>query len=111
MDIDNDPSGLIGSEESRFDTGIDQTPLSGPVVAHGAVAVDVPAFHPVRPVHLGMHCRQRPVDVVTAYQHRVFSVALRLLRNRTESEEVAQEVFLRVYRTVTAFRGDAKLST
>src|SRR5438445_8102755 len=63
MDIDNDPSGLIGSEASRFDTGIDQTPLSGPVVAHGAVAVDVPAFHPVRPVHLGMHCRQRPVDV------------------------------------------------
>src|SRR2546422_1032981 len=63
MDIDNDPSGLIDSEASRFDTGIDQTPLSGPVVAHGAGAVDVPAFHPVRPVHLGMHCRQRPVDV------------------------------------------------
>src|SRR3989442_318440 len=63
MDIDNDPSGLIGSEASRFDTGIDQTLLSGPVVPHGAVAVDVPAFHPVRPVHLGMHCRQRPVDV------------------------------------------------
>src|SRR5439155_1227867 len=99
MDIDNDPSGLIGSEASRFDTGIDQTPLSGPVVAHGAVAVDVPAFHPVRPVHLGMHCRQRPVDVA-----RIEGV----VRVR---EEVAQEVFLRVYRTVAAFRGDAKLST
>jgi len=50
-------------------------------------------------------------ELVTAYQHRVFSVALRMLRNRTEAEEVAQEVFLRVYRTVAAFRGDAKLST
>src|SRR2546427_9045370 len=46
MDIDNHPSGLTDSEASRFDTGIDQTPLSGPVVAHGAVAVDVPAFIP-----------------------------------------------------------------
>src|SRR5437667_12879951 len=50
-------------------------------------------------------------ELVIAYQHRVFSVALRMLRNRTEAEEVAQEVFLRVYRTVAAFRGDAKLST
>src|SRR3989475_11038776 len=63
MDIDNDPSGLIDSEASRFDTGIDQTPLSGPVVAHGPVAGDVPALHPVRPVHLGVPCRPRPVDV------------------------------------------------
>jgi len=50
-------------------------------------------------------------DLVIAYQHRVFSVALRMLGSRAEAEELAQEVFLRVHRAVAEFRGDAKLST
>jgi len=48
---------------------------------------------------------------VIAYQHRVFGVALRMLRNRSEAEEIAQEVFLRVHGAVEDFRGEAKLST
>lgn len=50
-------------------------------------------------------------ELVIAYQHRVFGVALRMLRNRAEAEEVAQEVFLRVHRALDDFRGEAKLST
>ncbi len=50
-------------------------------------------------------------DLVTAYQHRVFAVAYRMLGNRAEAEEAAQEVFLRAYRALGAFRGDARLST
>src|SRR5438128_2115307 len=50
-------------------------------------------------------------DLVIAYQHRVFGVALRLLGNRAEAEELAQEVFLRVHRAIGEFRGEAKLST
>jgi RNA polymerase sigma-70 factor, ECF subfamily len=50
-------------------------------------------------------------ELVTAYQHRVFGVALRMLGTRAEAEDIAQEVFLRVHRSVAAFRGDAKLST
>src|SRR5205823_13123290 len=50
-------------------------------------------------------------DLVIAYQHRVFGVALRMLRNRSEAEEIAQEVFLRVHGAVEDFRGEAKLST
>ena len=49
--------------------------------------------------------------LVLAYQHRVFSIALRMLADRGEAEEVAQEVFLRVHRSVRDFRGEAKLST
>lgn len=49
--------------------------------------------------------------LVIAHQHRVFGVALRMLRNRAEAEEVAQEVFLRVHRAIDDFRGEAKLST
>ena len=50
-------------------------------------------------------------ELVIANQHRVFGVALRMLRNRAEAEEVAQEVFLRVHRALDDFRGEAKLST
>ncbi len=50
-------------------------------------------------------------DLVIAYQHRVFGVALRMLGNRAEAEELAQEVFLRVHRAIGEFRGEAKLST
>jgi len=50
-------------------------------------------------------------DLVRAYQHRVFAVALRMLGSRAEAEEVAQEVFLRVHRAIADFRGEAKLST
>ena len=50
-------------------------------------------------------------ELVIAYQHRVFGVALRMLGSRAEAEEIAQEVFLRAYRAVADFRGDARLGT
>lgn len=50
-------------------------------------------------------------DFVSAYQHRVFAVAYRMLGNYAEAEEAAQEVFLRVYRSIGEFRGEAQLST
>lgn len=45
------------------------------------------------------------------YQHRVFGVALRMLGNRAEAEEIAQETFLRAHRALGAFRGEARLGT
>ena len=50
-------------------------------------------------------------ELVMTYQHRVFGVALRMLGNRAEAEEVAQEAFVRAHRALGDFRGDAKLST
>jgi len=50
-------------------------------------------------------------EMVRTYQHRVFGVALRMLGNTGEAEEVAQEAFLRAHRSLSEFRGDAKLST
>lgn len=50
-------------------------------------------------------------ELVIAYQHRVFGVALRMLGNRPEAEEIAQETFLRAHRALPEFRGDARLHT
>ena len=50
-------------------------------------------------------------ELVIAYQHRVFGVALRMLGNRAEAEEIAQETFLRAHRALPEFRGEARLGT
>ena len=44
------------------------------------------------------------------YKRRVFGMAHRIV-GASDSEEVAQEVFVRVFRGLAAFRGDAALST
>ena len=49
--------------------------------------------------------------LVHAFQHRVFGISLRMLGDQSEAEEVAQEVFLRVYRSIREFRGESRLST
>lgn len=50
-------------------------------------------------------------ELVTAYQHRIFGVALRILGSRAEAEDVAQETFLRAHRALGEFRGEARLGT
>lgn len=50
-------------------------------------------------------------ELVIAYQHRVYGVAVRMLGNAAEAQEVAQEAFLRAHRAIAGFRGEAKLST
>src|ERR1700730_248523 len=50
-------------------------------------------------------------QLVALHQHRVFGVALRMLGNAAEAEEIAQEAFLRAHRSLGDFRGEAKLST
>ncbi len=49
--------------------------------------------------------------LVRAYEDRVFAICLRLLGQREEARDVAQEVFVTVYRKIDRFRGDSKLST
>lgn len=49
--------------------------------------------------------------LVRAYERRVFALVLRMLGNRAEAEDVAQEVFVQVFKAIDSFRGDSKLST
>lgn len=53
-----------------------------------------------------------PFDLlVQKYQHKVYHTCFVMLRNREDAEDVAQEVFLEVHRSIDRFRGEASLST
>lgn len=49
--------------------------------------------------------------LVVLYTERVFAVAYRMLGDRAEAEDLAQEVFVTLYRALETFRGESKLST
>jgi RNA polymerase sigma-70 factor (ECF subfamily) len=50
-------------------------------------------------------------EIVQLYGDKVFNLVYRMLGNRHEAEDVAQEVFITVFKTVDGFRGEAKFST
>lgn len=49
--------------------------------------------------------------LVTLFGGRVFAVAFRILQDRAEAEDLAQEVFVALYHALPTFRGESKLST
>jgi RNA polymerase sigma-70 factor, ECF subfamily len=49
--------------------------------------------------------------LIQPYEHKVFSIALSVLNNAADAEEVAQEAFLKALKGLRDFRGDAKFST
>ncbi len=49
--------------------------------------------------------------LVERYQYFVFTIAMRIVKSREEAEEVAQDVFLKVYKTLGQFEKKSKFST
>ena len=50
-------------------------------------------------------------ELAERYGSRIYQLALRQMKNREDAEEVAQDVLLKVYRKIGAFRGDSALSS
>lgn len=50
-------------------------------------------------------------ELIRPYEHSVYAMALSILRNEQDAEDVAQEAFLSAYRNLSRFRGEAKFST
>jgi RNA polymerase sigma factor (sigma-70 family) len=49
--------------------------------------------------------------VFEAHKNRVFNTALGLVQNRADAEDVAQEVFVKVFESFARFRGEAQPAT
>src|SRR4051794_16659083 len=50
-------------------------------------------------------------ELIDRYKDLVYGLVYRLSKDRSQADDLAQEVFLKVYRGLPYFRGDAKLST
>jgi len=50
-------------------------------------------------------------ELASLYGHKIFQLAFRYLRNNEDAEEVVQDVLLKVFRKIDAFRGDSALSS
>ncbi|MBQ9942451.1 MAG: sigma-70 family RNA polymerase sigma factor, partial [Christensenellaceae bacterium] len=50
-------------------------------------------------------------ELARCYQNKIYAHALRLLRHPEDAFDVSQEVLLRLYRSLSSFRGQASLST
>ena len=49
--------------------------------------------------------------LVDRYKYMIYTSTYRLLRNKEDAEEVAQDVFLKAFTSLNSFRGEAKFST
>jgi RNA polymerase sigma-70 factor (ECF subfamily) len=50
-------------------------------------------------------------ELASTYGSRIFQLALRYMKNKEDAEEVTQDVLMKVYQKIDAFRGDAALSS
>ena len=50
-------------------------------------------------------------QLVQRYQQYVFTLVLRFTDSREDAEEISQDVFVKAYRSLADFRGEAKFST
>ncbi|MCL1693190.1 MAG: sigma-70 family RNA polymerase sigma factor [Actinomycetia bacterium] len=50
-------------------------------------------------------------ELVRAHQNEVYTLAVRMVADRELAYDVAQEAFVRAWRAIARFRGDAKFST
>ncbi|MGB5227421.1 MAG: sigma-70 family RNA polymerase sigma factor [Eudoraea sp.] len=49
--------------------------------------------------------------LVDRYKHMVYSLALKIVKNREDAEEIGQDTFLKAYNALNEFKGQSKFST
>lgn len=49
--------------------------------------------------------------LVNRYKNMVFTLAVQMLKNKEEAEEVSQDTFVKIYKHLEKFKGDSKFST
>lgn len=50
-------------------------------------------------------------EVVRVHGDRVYNLVLRLIGSPAEAEDIAQEVFVTIFKSIESYRGESKLST
>ncbi|MEK7407745.1 MAG: sigma-70 family RNA polymerase sigma factor [Acidobacteriota bacterium] len=65
----------------------------------------------IRALLAGKRHREAFELLLSAYQNKVFRLACGMLGNEALAEETAQDVFVRIWKALSGYRGEASLST
>ena len=49
--------------------------------------------------------------IVSKYQNMVFTIVLKMVENREDAEDITQEIFIKVFKSIQQFREDSEFST
>jgi RNA polymerase sigma-70 factor (ECF subfamily) len=50
-------------------------------------------------------------QLIDDYEHKVFATCISFMPNKEDAEDIAQEVFVEVFKSIQKFKGNSKLST
>lgn len=50
-------------------------------------------------------------EIIELYQNKVYSLVLQMLKTDSDAEDIAQEVFIKVYKNINKFQGKSSLYT
>ena len=81
---------MTAMHEQRVDAGRDEAGMVAAILAG-----DSQLFH----------------ELIRPYERRVYAMALGFLRNEADAEDAAQEAFLKAFRSLSSFRGEARFGT
>mgnify|MGYP001217451615 CR=1 FL=1 len=54
---------------------------------------------------------ERYRDLIQRYQHMIYAFIYRMVNNRTDAEDLTQEVFVKAYEKLSTFRGESQFSS
>lgn len=99
---------------SKGGTGC-QVVIEGSTVSTTTPAEQSPAVEPDADQEIIARCRNGDWEafakLVQKYQSRVLTLAARILDNRSEAEDIAQDIFVKVFQSLHDFRGASRFST
>ena len=94
------------------------SPFQAKVRVHGSVLAAgtwVTNLTPEEELRLVARLKKRDEAAFNAfvrmYQQRVFALVLRMLANKADAQELTQEVFITVFKSIDSSRGDSRLGT
>jgi RNA polymerase sigma-70 factor (ECF subfamily) len=84
---------------------------AGIAVDQLASAVGIPSEEAILVAELQAGSEQAFAHLIAQYQQPIYSVIVRSLQNPCDASDVTQEVFLKVFRNIRGFHGEASLRT
>jgi RNA polymerase sigma-70 factor (ECF subfamily) len=50
-------------------------------------------------------------ELISSYEKKIYNIALRMIGNREDAYDMAQEVCIKIYKNINSFKGDSSFST